>query len=395
MTCLGKPLSDFCIICPENAFCGEDFAAYELQYAIFKYCDVTVPVLHTSRGAEAYEFVIGGESEAGYYTIVNEGNKISFRGTSLFGYMDAASFLREHVFRFHSDIPVGWSKKRLIFQDVFAQKTGDIRIIYQNVWGMDCPAVANRARYAAAYHLAFGADVICLNEYYGEFAKDRVLNDILEQNGYAEVKLQKEAGLCEISVEPIFYRTDRFRLLEASYVDYRMQDPSKGVAVAVLEDKTSRKRFAVACTHLAAAWDCTQAEKYLRQLKNLQFLLPELDRVCRVWGDIPVLVGGDFNCRVTTETYRKMLSCGYADARDAAAYKNDICSCHGYPTYCKELGIFVTGTLPNEALYSEGIDHVFVRNAQAVHVAMYRIMQESVVPVIADHCPQIVDIDLL
>ena len=401
-SCMGRPLADFRIVFPENCSHGEDFLAYELQCAIYRATRMVMPITHCSTGAEAYEILIGGtSSEPGFWTVDTEGHKLVIRGTNLFGYMDAATFFNDQIFypepgRFDGVIPKNWHKKRLIYQDVFEKKTASYRIIFQNVWGMDCPAVANRANYIVEYCTAFGADVIGLNEYFGDFLTGGAVQQRLEANGYAEVPVKKDASLFQGSVEPIFYRTAKLRLLESGYVDFWMHDASKGATVAVFEDADApEKRFAAICTHLSAAYACTQAEKYLRQLKNLQFLLPEVDRVCRQWGEIPIFIGGDFNCYCTTETFQKMLLSGFSDVHEIAEYTNDRCSCHGYPVYCSALHSFVTGTLTNEAPYRDGIDHVFVRNEKKARITMYRTMQESIVPVISDHCPHLLDFDIL
>ena len=397
-TFLDQDLSAFAIVRPADARHGEDFLANELQYAVWKNRGLKLPIRDTSAGPDAYEFLIGGEAPEGTYVFHSEGNKICFCANDMFGYMDAATMLCVRYFGnvFHGGMPREWHKELQVYQDVHKQKHAALRLIFHNVWGMDAPHNGGRSRYAAAYHLAYGADVVSLNEYGGTFTGKGDYEKIMTESGYRKVPVAPEKLYRNCYFMPVWYRADRLELLEADYTDYRMHDGSKGVTLAVFRQKDGEgRRFAVACTHLAAAWDCPQSEKIYRQLKNQQFLFGAIGKALEKWGGMPVFVGGDTNCQVYTETCLEFFRNGYADAFDLAERKNDCCSCHGYPTYCEELGFYVTGTQTNVGGYRSGIDHVFVRGADRVRVALYHVNQESVVPVISDHCPQMVDVDLL
>ena len=390
--CLERSVGDFAIVIPPGPMKGEDFFANELQYAVWKLTGQVMPVRNKSAGADAFEVLVGGGAAQGYFTLATEGNKLVVRANDLFGSMEAARRLCTVYYgeQYRNNIHAGFCQKLPSYQDFYREKTAAHRVMFHNVWGTDAPIDGGRSRYAAAYHLAYGADAVCLNEFTGAVARSGVFQAVMEKGGYRAVPVPEGWLL------PVWYRPDRVRLLDCACADFEMLNAAHGATVAVFEETDgANRRFMVAGIHLASAWDCPQVEKYYRHLNNMRVLFRVIGEMAGKWGDVHVVVGGDCNCRADGESYREFVRHGYADAFTLAEHGNDRCSCHGYPTYCEALGTFHADAPASDIPYANSIDHLFVSHADRVRVALYRVNQETIVPVISDHCPQMADFDLL
>ena len=142
----------------------------------------------------------------------------------------------------------------------------------------------------------------------------------LMKNAYTEVDGK------ETNFTPIFYRTEKFRLIDSGYHLYTgLNDAnSKSVTWAVLEDISTSNKIALMSTHFWWMFD-SEADN-LQRLENAKELKKLCDEVIKKF-NVPVLIGGDFNNGTNApqgdEPYRKMLEMGFKDFRFCARESTD------------------------------------------------------------------------
>ena len=133
-----------------------------------------------------------------------------------------------------------------------------------------------------------------------------------------------------------------------------------------LERKSDGKQFLHANTHL----DYTvKPEDEATQVAQMQILLNEIAKLNL--GDIPTIITGDFNAKVDTLVYAKMIEEGYTDAAAHIAAEDRA------PTYH---GLMATTGEPRH------IDFIFTKNFENDN--LYRICTERVDNEnVSDHYP--------
>ncbi len=300
--------------------------------------------------------------------------------------------------------------------------TSDYRIWLHNVWGMNeeierPAAVTDQAQNIRddnliALILAYSPDVIGLQEYWGLFKDIKSFENTLLANGYTKAPVDNTVvpRAEGHNAMPIFYKTARFTYVYGEYVDFGMNDPSKGATIVVLKDKDNGKTFGVASTHFASNngyVDDLGAAQALR-IENAKKLDIAASYVCKtLYPNIPMIIGGDMNARLNgnifvdantpdyqgTDVCQTLAEWGYQNLRDLAVSKNDQCSCHGYPIYDATLGVYNDGAL-NGANHSYSIDHTYAWNASRLTVQTYCIMSDPIIAQSSDHCPQLIDFSI-
>lgn len=183
---------------------------------------------------------------------------------------------------------------------------------------------------------------------------------------------------------PVYYRKDRFRLLDEGYLLYegRNDADSKSVTWAVLEDLADGHRFAAASTHFW--WKFDDAEDNTQRLRNARQLQEICDAIIEKY-DVPVIIGGDFNNGAFSEQgdepYHAMLAAGFRDFRLIAGETTDTLTHHDYPVEQAD-GSSVCTALPVRTL-----DYLFVYGAYPVSVLKFDVPTSDMVLASSDHCP--------
>ena len=144
-------------------------------------------------------------------------------------------------------------------------------------------------------------DIFGLNEaglaWINKFKAD---SDISAVYGCAEGKALETAS--DASYNPIFYRKDRFELIEvttkwlSSTPDKMSKDPDakhyKGITYAVFKDKATGTEFMYMNTHLDGSGD-QDAHQSMKDLRKRQAEI--VKRYVKKYPFMPIIVGGDFN----------------------------------------------------------------------------------------------------
>ena len=183
---------------------------------------------------------------------------------------------------------------------------------------------------------------------------------------------------------PIFYRTERFDLLESGCEVHRMRaNDTKSFAWVVLKDKKTEKKLAYINTHSAiiCAWyqgatDSVEGEEW--RVDNIRQMLEKKGEFIQKYGqELAVFIGGDFNAKPHHSSVQLMKQF-MTDSADIATEKatRGIKSYHGIPGRPCEAG--------------EPIDFVFV-DPDRVEVLTHTIMSDERSLSISDHCPVCVE----
>ena len=203
----------------------------------------------------------------------------------------------------------------------------------------------------------------------------------------------------------IFYRADRFELLDAAYLPYPVTMEglegefndcgSKSLNLAVLRCKENGKVFVFANTHLwwkgivprfeNDPWYLPDSGKArVRQVTMAAELIAAYQKK---YGGAPAIFLGDMNCPRYSDPIEKALELGFVEAHDVATeYASEE---NGYH-YC-----FGDGHRPYEpGKYEDAIDHILLRDApEGFCLRLERFTPDWYEPV-SDHYPAYIDVEL-
>lgn len=185
---------------------------------------------------------------------------------------------------------------------------------------------------------------------------------------------------------PVFYKSCKYNLLDCGYQLYegRNDANSKSITWAVLEDRASKKRIAVASTHFW--WMFDSEEDNTQRLKNAAQLKALCDRVTAQY-DVPMIIGGDFNNGKNSlqgdAPYRYMLENGFTDLRLSAKLTTGCLTHHDYPVLTDK-NIYAHGPLPDKIL-----DYIFTYGSQPISAEKFDILTSQKALDSSDHCPLI------
>ena len=226
------------------------------------------------------------------------------------------------------------------------------------------------------------ADIYTLQEVGKKWHSEYKLTERMEWLGYALVT-DNEKVAC-----PIYYRTDRFGLVEGGYGTFDTsklaETTEKNYAWACLEEKATGKKLIVVSTHLIAnganATAETKANRNEHRDECARQLLALVSELQNKYGNAPALVAGDFNSRATTNTY-SIMSGVMNSARDNCEKKVNM-------NYNTENSL---GKLPKQT--DECIDHVFYSKS-GITAKHFETVVSPYTYVYADHVPALLDFEL-
>lgn len=411
VTICGSDLADYTIVYPADSIAGERYAAVRLQKHFFNQAGLIIPSAEAEKATAERQIVFRTAVGSDGFSVEAQDGCLTVSGDDLFDFQDALTYLTDTLFAGARQVTVESGFRHQAKNTSDALRTpaaGSYRLWIQNVWSVDevtqyAAAVKTpeakknniRDENEVALLLSYSPDVIALCEYYGIFSELNVVKNALLANGYAEAPVRKAAGLVQTNAMPVFYKTAVFEYVEGCYVDFGENDVTKGMTLVVLREKAGGKYVGIGAMHLTSAWNKTAEEANRRRLENIAALHPEIERISRTYNGLPVFVGGDMNATVDSPACLRFEELGYTDVWKAAPQenRNDKCSCHPYPEYDPLFGVYNKG-ICNFGSHSLGIDHTYLWNAQRAAVCSYYTLQDGIVPLISDHCPQMIDFRL-
>lgn len=250
-----------------------------------------------------------------------------------------------------------------------------IRFVTNNILQQYIKPSWNRQADLIGGFLLMDADIYALQECDGSYwHKTYKLNEELEKMGYAVVTDNLN------TVNPIFYKADKFKLIEGGFKTYNVEGAEKKqerwYSYAVLEEKASGKMLIVMSTHFIAGSSTDFLETHRQTCaKEIPTFTAELQKK---YPNAPVIIGGDFNSTCETESY-KILSAAFNSARESNATKKNM----EYQTHCN------VGQAPKVGGEKSAIDHVFYTNG--ITPKHFETIVSTYSYAYSDHVPVVLD----
>ena len=278
-----------------------------------------------------------------------------------------------------------------------------LRILSNNLWwcdenrpawaakGLDCSAAARSKGFARLY-AALQPDVIGLQE-----CSARMADELMERFAEAGLRYTLLWG----HDTPILYRTDRFDLVDSTYLNYPEEFPghegsfnnwrTKSYLAAVLRCKENGQLLIVATTHLW--WKSGRPESPIYQPHSAQarayqlgLLMDKVESLQQTYA-CPAIMLGDFNAGYDSDTMRAALSRGWLHAHDTATEYAD--EGHGHHD-CDDSGF--APYIPGEFRFS--LDQIMHRGAPEGFVRRFERYAGEEYMSLSDHLPVWVDVQL-
>ena len=226
---------------------------------------------------------------------------------------------------------------------------GTLRLVTNNILQQTINNSRQRLLGLIEAYKIYEADIAAFQEVDVPWREEYHIVDEMAKIGYA---LASETGKLHT---PIYFKADKFTLIENGYVGYDLrglaEQSVRAYCWACLEEKASGKRFIVTNTHLISVGngmsDEAKENRELHRQRCARQFPAALSALCERFGNVPALSTGDFNSYCITEPY-KILAEALNSAREVCPSRVNM----EYRTSCS------VGKPP---VLEEGmaIDHVF------------------------------------
>ena len=254
----------------------------------------------------------------------------------------------------------------------------NIRVMTNNVLFSSTKDCRTRVHLLAGIYRDYQPDILCLQEtdpaWYA--ALPPVIDDLYEVVNVAP--LGRVAPVENLN--PIFYRKDRFDVVQKECYTTIEQQPSE-ITWAVLWDKQLQKHLIVYSIHLLVDLCSPSAE--IQRRGSVSRILERIAKLRKKYATDYVLAMGDFNAVESTESYQ-MFARVYRDAKYIAKVRANLTSNTGH----------TLGQMPLLVAQSpRNYDYVLV-NEDVTEVLTHDIITTQEALDGSDHCPVYVDLIL-
>jgi len=261
-----------------------------------------------------------------------------------------------------------------------------IRVMSHNVW---CVTLYNRKKLLIDTFLKYKPDILCLQEVTYILYDAGLLSEISDEY---EVVIPKEGDLANNT--PLLYKKDRFELVESGWklFDGKNNANTKSVTWAVLKDKETAKLVGALSAHFW--WETNGIEDDLARKYDAEQCTLIIKKIREKYG-APVIIGGDFNCKINSLAYKHLISEGGMDARMAARNERDfINTWHEYPVLDKEKALY-TKTYSPVGCHLDAIDHLILFGHEELAVDCFKVLTSDDILLSSDHCPIYFDAEFI
>ena len=401
----GGGVDGYSIVIPEKSSISEFRTAKLFQLLLADKTGYLLPIRSDAEESDL-EILIGNTARTKNavsersYRISASGKRLELHASSVFGWEQLMLDL-EKVYWKEGTQRLTWDGQTDIHVDIterltdgsehIYERSGDIRVMYSNVLG-GCDANVypheQRNRMLAELMLEYLPDVIGLQECNakaraGEYG---IISCLTASGAYAELAVESPAVNCT----PLLYRPDRLEVVSSGYHAYAdgANDASKGVTWAVFRIRENGKLFAAMSTHFAWNKTSTPADNAAR-LIDARELLEICEQIRSKYEGIGIVVGGDYNCNLSSEPYALLTEGGMLDVQALAESTEDRKTWHAYPEFNAELGIYDKYSYPS-GKYESGIDHIMTLGGD-LSFHTFDIVTDRYALLSADHCPMITE----
>jgi len=454
----GVPMSEYTIVLPER-FLGSDYrvAVYLKKHLDFL-CGTNLEI-QTDAKDYGHEILIGAtkrttaKSPSGHeYSADLKDGDLQLQAASVYAYDALNTYLTSTLFKDRAALAScssGFSYTEDIVstltdgQEYTTKRDGDMRIMFFNMWGNSTTKYGPRDQHqmlAAEIVNAYAPDIIGFQEFNNHNRNDGwwSMDSLLEAYGYTEIDVSNfkndksgqymtnDGTEARNNFTPIFYNAEKVTLLEVSYVSYDVSHNdmgSKSLSWAIFRDNETDKKFGVLATHF---WWADTADGNKARIVNAEVVNGEVAKMLQKYPDIPIFVGGDFNCTNSSDPYKKLINeGGLVDVQGIAARTETHATYHAKQEYNKMfvagnknvgidvnlnneesdsvwiadgyLGAWTTWYHPDHSYkngYNDAIDHIFIKGQDKVEIKAFDIIASKMALLASDHCPLIVDFNL-
>lgn len=378
--------------------------AHNLAKTITQKYGYTLKVVPDTQPESDYEIIVGDTSR-GHPNTKEKSFDIFCNDKKLYFYCDTSTGY-EYFFDYVDQTVLSGSKqlniensfkKTVPLSDVLSggsenilSRSGDIRIFFNNVWSgntSDAPA-SIRAEYIKEMIYDYAPDIVCLQEYSG--AVKNALSVHLTKLGYVELKYEERNKSHDVRT-PVYYNPKTVLPVDSGFWAFNdtANDKSKSIGWGVFMDK-SGNRFCVASTHFY--WTSDELGEYARKIDATE-LCEQMKKVSQKHNDIPVIIGGDYNCRLGSDPLEILKSNGFTDVESTAIKTELNGTHHSYPTIDSST-LVCTNYSKASGTNENAIDHVFSYSDKNLTVNLYDVIEDYLALASSDHCPMLVDITL-
>jgi len=392
------------IVYSENDFLAAKNFAYKLADVITTLYGYDMTVVNDSTKKSEHEIVVGNTNRS-HPTFGNEELNIVYKDGSLYmhsslssGYAYLTAYVNVEYLRMSKELLIDSTKNITTpLSEVFSggsenmlKRSGDVRILFNNVWsGNQSSAPAKyRAIQLAELYADYAPDIICLQEFSGVMNTD--LTKYLKKMGYVEVPYATKNKNYAVRT-PVFYNPKAVTLVDSGYWAFNdtANDKSKSIGWGVFKDSKG-KMFCVASTHFY--WTSDELGEYARQIDATE-LSEQMKKVSEKHNGIPIIIGGDYNCKLGSAPLEIMKKNGFTDVENTAIKTEMGGTHHSYPTINENTGV-CTSYSKAGGTYETAIDHVFSYADSNLTVNLYDVIEDFFALASSDHCPLLTDITL-
>ena len=399
--CAGVELGKFDIVLSPDAATNESYFAKSLRYWLYLRYGYRMNLSDGSVAAENSIVIENAEVSGKDYAIRVEDGDLYLTADCMLGFNAMYDYITGTLFKAGGSVDytlaADYSHSALAPTSIndgtslIGAKTGTVRLMINNVFsnivnyddGTSTGPIPLRQALQLEMVRSYAPDIVGFQEFSTNY--DSVVAQMTEL-GYELVPNNSTVR----NNNPLFFNNDTLELIDSGYKVYTGIEEQKAAAWAVFEVRDSGERFVAISTHFmwnSPKFDSTD-EAVAARNQNAVELLALVDQIRDEYTDIPVLMGGDFNCQLTSDALTSILDEGFSCARELAAQKNDTNGSHTYSRYDPEFEAYTLIYTPTKK-HSAAIDHVFVSGN--VTINSFASLTIPYACYASDHCPMITD----
>ncbi len=408
LVCLGEQIERFRIVIPKDADYAVQRCATRVSKHLSKLTGTLYPILTDAEATDAgaYEILIGktarttATAKENGYDISAGGKTVQIIADNWYGYERAAETFAADVAPLRGAQPIteatfrreDLTSKLKTQSPSLISREGEYRVLIHNIWGNTSEGNGDgRMLQTALLYEGYAPDIIGLQECSPTARSGKsAITALLKAQGYTEVPAVAK-NTAKSNYTPLFYRADRFTLLEYGHVlfDGQNDSGSKGVTWGVFQSLTDGEKVAVLSTHYW--WESKKPQDNLDRESNARQCLEVIETIKTKY-DCPVILGGDFNCTDSSSPYGILTKSGMHDVQSTSAKTENVRTHHSYPTYDEDLGLWADPVSPSGG-YEKSIDHI-LSVGEGLSAKRFDVVTDLYALLSSDHCPMVFDFDL-
>lgn len=192
----------------------------------------------------------------------------------------------------------------------------------------------------------------------------------------------------EVNLVPLLYKKDKFDLVSDGFIYFEdTPDPTKGCTYGVFEEKMSKKRLAVFCTHFWWKY-FGDPEHDLIRVSNAALLTAKALELVEKY-KLPAVGLGDLNSDYSMPTLTYLRAAEWRLAQREAVESSNVGSHHGDPVRGEDGKYHGEKTTKD---YTKSIDHIFFRGT--IKPQKFDVVEDRFALDVSDHSPIYCDFEL-